>query len=139
MTDIEKAKENLGSHSICLCRDGECIFSDSKGISPMMTFISEGRNIFGYSVADVIVGKAAAMLFAKAGIASVYGEVMSVAAFDYLTARGISAEYGQMTERIINRTGDDICPMEKTVSDIDDFNEGYIALRNRLSQIRAES
>lgn len=43
----------------------------------MMRFIAEGRDLSGCSAADVIVGKASAMLFVKAGINEVYGKVMS--------------------------------------------------------------
>ena len=137
MTDLDTAKQNLKGHSICLCRNGDYFFSDGRGISPMMALISEGRGLCGYSVADIIVGRAAAMLFVRSGIISVYGEVMSRGGFEYLTAHGIKSEYGNLTEKIINRAGDDICPMEKTVLDINDFNEGYIALKNRLAQMRA--
>ena len=136
MTDIETAKYNLKGHSICVCRDGSFFTSDGRGISPMMSFITEGKDLQGYSVADVIVGKAAAMLFVKAGISAVYGEVMTVAARDYLASNGIPCSCKTLTERIINRNGDDICPMEKTVTDIEDYEEGYIALKERLNEIK---
>jgi len=63
MTDLELAKRNLAGHTICLCKDGKLLTSDKRGISPMMDFIEEGRDVTGYSVADKIVGKAAAFLF----------------------------------------------------------------------------
>ena len=135
MTDIEIAKAKLSGHSICLCRNGEHFTDDGKGISPMMRFLAEGRELGGYSAADVIVGKAAAMLFVKAGISEVYGEVMSAAARDYLKKHGIGCAYGTLCDNIINRSGDDVCPMEKTVADIDDPEEGYEALKKRLSEL----
>ena len=136
MSDIELAKENLGGHSICLCRDGELLTDDGKGISPMMRFIAEGRDLTGYSAADVIVGKAAAMLFVKAGIAQVYGRTMSRAGKEYLESHGIPCSFGELTEKIINRTGDDICPMERTVMHIDGCGEGYEALKERLAKMK---
>lgn len=102
----------------------------------MMRFIAEGRDLSGCSVADVIIGKAAAMLFVKAGIKEVYGEVMSVAASDYLYSRDIPCVCGTLTEKIINRKGDGICPMEETVADIDDPQEGYAALKQRMIQMQ---
>lgn len=65
MTDIELAKANLDGHSICLCRDGEIITDGSRGISPMMKFIAEDKDLKGYSVAVLIIVKATAMLFVK--------------------------------------------------------------------------
>ncbi len=135
MSDIEKAVNGLSGHSICLCKDGDIITDDGRGISPMMKFIAEGKDLSGYSAADLIVGKAAAMLFAKAGIASVYGRVMSVSGKEFLEAHGISCSYETLTEKIINRSGDDICPMEKSVADINDISEGYEALKAKIAQM----
>ena len=137
MTDIAVAKANLKGHSICLCRGGEIVTDDGRGISPMMRLIAGGRDLSGFAVADVIVGKAAAMLFVKAGIAEVYGEVTSAAARDYLQQHDIPCSWSALTEKIINRKGDDICPMEKTVADISDAQEGYEALKAALTDLSA--
>ena len=136
MTDIEIAKAKLNGHSICLCKDGEWFTDNGRGISPMMRFLGEGRDLKGYSVADVIVGKAAAMLFVKAGIRVVYGEVTSEAGYTYLQEHEIPCAYGTLTEKIINRKGDGICPMELAVTLLDDPEEGYIALKDRLAQLQ---
>ena len=136
MSDISIAKENLHGHTICLCRRGEILFDDGRGISPMMKFIVADRDLRGYCVADLIVGKAAAMLFVKAGIAEVYGETMSEAGARYLKAHGIPFDYGTPVEKIINRKGDDICPMEKTVADITDPEEGYKALKQKVLELQ---
>ncbi len=139
MTDTEIAIRGLEGHSICLCRGGEFFTDDGRGISPMMRFISEGRDLTGYSVADVIVGKAAAMLFTKAGIVSVHGRVMSESGKAFLETHGIPCSYDVLTDRIINRKGTDICPMEKTVADIDDPETAYTALAKKIAELRAGS
>lgn len=136
MSDIDIAIGNLHGHSICLCRHGEIIFDDGKGISPMMKFIAAGRDLRGYCAADLIVGKAAAMLFVKAGIAEVYGETMSKAGSEYLRSHGIPFSYDNLTDRIINRKGDGICPMEKAVADISDPDEGYEALKQKIAELQ---
>ena len=136
MTDIELARSNLEGHSICLCRDGEIITDDGRGISPMMKFIAEGRELTGYSAADVIIGKAAAMLFVNAGVICVNGKKMSERGRSFLETHGIPCTYDVLTERIINRRGTDLCPMEKAVAEIDDAEEGYSALRNKLEELR---
>ena len=134
MTDLEIARVNLKGHSICLCKDGEFFTDDGRGISPMIRILEEERVLRGYSVADMVVGKAAAMLFVKAGIIEVYAEVMSSAARDYLRQHNITCEWNTLTQRIINRAGTDICPMEKTVADISDAQEGYKALRAEVQR-----
>ncbi|MBR2283018.1 MAG: DUF1893 domain-containing protein [Ruminococcus sp.] len=137
MTDLEIAKNNLAGHSICLCRDGSVIVDDGRGISPMIRFIAEGRDLTGYSAADLIVGKAAAMLFVKTGICKAYGKVMSAAARDHLEKHGIACEWETLTPQIINRAGTGMCPMEQTVADINDTEAGYKALCRKLAEMQS--
>lgn len=138
MTDLALAKEKLDGHSLCLCRNGKYITDDRRGISPMMALIADGADLAGYSAADVIIGRAAAMLFVRSGIAAVYGRVMSCGAREYLEERGIVCEFGELTEHIINRQGNDACPMEKAVAGIDDPDEGYEALVLKLRELQAK-
>lgn len=137
MTDIEKAIKNLDGHTICLCKGDDIITDDGKGISPMMKFIAAGKDLSGYSAADMIVGKAAAMLFVKAGIKAVHGKVMSNAGKAYLESKGIACTFDTLADNIIDRSGKDICPMEKTVSTIDDPEKGYEALKAKIAQMRS--
>ncbi len=139
MTDLEFAKSHLDGHSICLCHDGFIVIDDGKGISSMMHFLAEGKELTDYSVADLIVGKAAAMLFVKAGICAVYGKVMSKSAKEFLETHGVICEYETLTEQIINRAGTGICPMEQTIADIDDAENGYSALCRKLAEMRKNS
>ena len=136
MNDVALAKSNLAGHSIALCKEGKLLTSDRRGVSPMIDFLQDGIDLSGYSVADKIVGKAAAMLFVKAGIKEVYAEILSVSGKNFLEEHGINVGYETLAEKIINRTGDDICPMEKTVADIIDPEEGYEAIRNKLKEMR---
>lgn len=135
MTDLETAKANLAGHTICLCKDGECLFSAAHGISPMMSFIADGVDLNGYSVADVVVGKASAMLFAKCGIRAAFAKTLSESGKRVLEKYGVQLEYETLVDKIINRAGTDICPMENTVMDIDDVEEAYVALKNKLAQM----
>lgn len=136
MTDLQIAKENLLGHTICLCKDGKCLFSEKKGIAPMMGFIADGVNLEGYSVADLVVGKAAALLFVKCKIKAVFAKTLSKSGEEVLKSNGIPVEYEISAEKIISRDGTDICPMEKTVLNTYDPEEGYILLKNKLQSMR---
>lgn len=136
MTDLETAKAHLSGHSLCLCKDGAWFTDDGRGISPMLRLLGENRDLRGYAAADSIVGKAAAMLFVKAGIAAVYSEVMSEAGRAYLEAHGIPCAFGTQTKSVINRKGDGICPMEQAVAELDDAEAGYAALRDKLNSLK---
>ena len=136
MTDLQTAVMNLGGHSVCLCKSGEWFTADGRGIAPVLKLMAERGDLSGHSAADVIVGKAAAMLFVKAGVAAVHGRVMSEAGKKYLEERGIPCTWDTLTERIINRAGTDVCPMEKTVADIEDAELGYKALRAKVREMQ---
>ena len=136
MTDLQTAKNNLDGHTICLCKDGKCIFSEKRGIAPMMDFIAEAKDLSGYSVADLVVGKAVALLFIKCKINGVFAKTLSESAKRVLELYGVDYEYETLTEKIINRDGTDICPMEKAVSGTDDIEEAYSILQNKLNQLR---
>ena len=64
-----------------------------------------------------------------------YGRTMSESGKAYLDTHGIPCTCDILTEKIINRQGTDICPMEKAIMNIDDVENGYEALRIRLELI----
>lgn len=136
MTDLQIAENNLDGHTICLCKCGECLFSEKKGIAPMMGFIADGIDLEGYSVADLVVGKAAALLFVKCKIKAVFAKTLSKSGQEVLKCHDIPVEYETLAEKIINRDGTDICPMEKTVLQTSDPEEGYILLKNKIQSMR---
>ncbi|MDE6294409.1 MAG: DUF1893 domain-containing protein [Clostridiales bacterium] len=137
MKDLQTAKFNLSGHTICLCKSGECLYSDSRGIAPIMNFIGEGIDLSGYSVADKVVGKAAALLFVKCGIKSVFAKTLSEMGKEVLELFGIPYEYEVLAEKIINRAGTDICPMEKAVTNTDDPKEAYAILKAELKRLNS--
>ena len=136
MTDLQIAKNNLEGHTICLCKEGKCLFSEKRGIAPMMDFIADGVDLSGYSVADLVVGKVAALLFVKCKTKRVFGKTLSESAKRVLELYGVDYEYETLTQKIINRDGTDICPMEKAVLGTDDVEEAYSILLNKLNDLR---
>ncbi len=138
-SDIDIAKDALLGHSIALVKDGEVLTDDKRGVAPMLCFIAEGRNLRGYSVADKIVGKAAASLFVLAGIKEVYAEVASISAKDYLQEHSVRFSCGIIVDKIINRSGTGICPMEDAVSNISDPEKCHKAIVLRLEELKRKN
>lgn len=134
MTDLQTAKDNLFGNTLALCRDGSVITSTKRGIAPMLEFIGGGYDLRGYSAADAVVGKAAAMLFVKAGIKEVFAKTLSKSGKSVLERHGISVTYDVLTEFIINRAKTGMCPMERAVGDTDDIERAYIILKNTVKQ-----
>ncbi len=138
MTDLDCAKLHLPGHSLALCRGGTVLTDDARGIAPMMNFLSAGRDLHGFSAADLVVGRAAALLFVLAGITSVYAATLSRGGMDVLAANGIPVEYGTITDSIRNRAGTGNCPMEQAVSGTDDPETAYRRIGDRLAAMRAD-
>lgn len=134
----QKARELLTEGISCVIVKGNNVYTSKKtGIAPLMELIDKGCDEYsGASVADKIVGKAAAMLFCKIGITSVYAKVISRPGLEYLRHHGVNVSYEILTERIINRVGNDVCPMEKAVTSVSDYNEGYYILKQRIEELK---
>ncbi len=138
MTNLETAKETLkiGNYTCVLCKGEQIYTATKRGVAPMLEFIDRGTDLRGFSAADKVIGKAAAMLFVHAGVTEVYADVMSKAAADFLSKKGLPFTYGELTDKIINRKGDGICPMEQVTANINDTSEAIIAIKKRLEELR---
>lgn len=137
MTDVEAARAGLAGHTICLARGDERLYSDKKGIAPMMEWLSQGKDLSGYAAADLVVGRAAAFLFVRGGVAAVHARVLSAGGKAVLESYGIPVTYDTLTDHIINRRGDDVCPMEKAVANVHDPAAAYLRLAAALHAMAA--
>ncbi len=141
MSDIDFAidtlkKENL---SCVICKD-KCVYKSTKrGVAPIMELIKNGTQLNGFSVADRVIGKAAAMLFVLAGVREVYSPIMSEPAIEVFTANKINFVFDKSVPFIINRKGDGQCPMEQAVKDISNPKDAFIAIQNKLNELTQNS
>ena len=138
--NIQRIKEMFAQNQFtCILSNGDTTYTSTlTGISPMVEFLSQGIHLEGYFAADKIVGKAAALLFALAGVHGIYAPVMSKDAVDIFSRFSIQYEYDELTNMIINRAGDGPCPMEQTVAQIEDPNEAFEAIKQTLKRLRSE-
>lgn len=140
MTDIENSKTILknGNYTCVLCLGDVVRTSNKRGIAPLVEFIGENRDFGGFSASDKIVGKAAAMMFAKMGIVQVFAEVISKKAVEILRTNGINCSWDTLCEYIINRDGTGPCPIENAVKDIDDnnFDGAYKRILQKTEELR---
>lgn len=136
--NLTLARYALKGHVCCVaCKDGKVSTSETRGIGPMVNWLSEDENFLrGASVADKIIGRAAALLMIYGGVKECYGEVVSRAALTTLEEAGISCTYMNTAVAISNRRGDGICPMEKLVAPIKDPREAFEALKNKLEEMK---
>ena len=137
-TDLELARALLyatkGATAVAV-RGDEVLISQERGVKPLLGWIAEGKSLAGFSVADKVVGKAPALLYAILGPAAVFAPVMTNAARAVLLANEIACGNDTLVEKITNRAGDGQCPMDATVTNVFDPYEAESAIRARLSQM----
>jgi len=137
---LQQAVSMLDSNSAAciVIKDDKIIKSGkSRGIGELLSFYDEGI-LSGAFVADKIIGRAAAMIITAAGSAGCHGSLMSRGAAKYLKEHRIPFSYKTLTEKIINRSGDGICPMEEAVYDITDPFLGIDAVRNKIALLKSK-
>jgi len=122
--DLNLAKRTLREEelSLVVAKNGRILFrSKSHGVSDLLAMISDiGGLAEGASLADSIVGRAAALLCLYSKIVAVYGVNMSEGALSVFNANDIQCEYGTLVARILNREKNDVCPFDKAVLGIVD-------------------
>lgn len=128
-TRLAKELMELDHHTCVICGEGITYFSEEAGVRPLMQWTAEKRNVKDCCAADKIVGKAAALLYVGLGVKEVYASVMSKKGLETLQKHGIGAFYGELCEDIRNRTGTDICPMEKAVKNAETPAEAAEAIK----------
>lgn len=135
-SSLYAAREQLTKGFTCaFCKDDQVYTAKGKGIKPLLDLVEGEHSLKGFSAADIIVGKAAAMLFVLAGVCSVYGEVMSERGKAVLEEHGIVCSYGTLVQRIVNRKGDGECPMEMAVKDVSEPTEALKKIKEKLAEI----
>ena len=133
MTTINKAKELLKNGTLAVI-NGESVFVyHERGIKTLLDILMGGPALLeGAIVADKVVGKAAALLMVKGGVKEVYAETISESALEVFRSHQIPATFGASVPRIMNRAGTGPCPMESAVTEINDPQTAFEALKQKV-------
>lgn len=129
-----------GNYSCVLAKNGEKRTYTRKGVADLYNLvIHDPEFLQGASLADKVIGKGAAALIIKGGIAEIYTHVISRPALELLRQHGLQPEYTQITDHIINRNGDDWCPVEKLCYPESDIEQMTIRIGEFLNSISKET
>lgn len=136
-------------HLITLLHEGNysCVLQNQTGI---LTFTQRGvadlydlyenepASLKNSSVADKVVGKAAAALLILGRAKSVYTDVISLPALHLLQDAALSVKYKKKVPFIENRDKTGYCPLESTCLDIESATDIYLAIKQFITQMRAK-
>ena len=127
--DFEKAVqlfENSGKTCIIYKADGTVLEFEARGIRPLIeTLTNDAAALEQATITDRVIGRAAALLCVYGKAKAVYGQTLSLGAFEVLERAGIKTAYGTMVDYIENRTRDGNCPMEMKVAHTAEPEEAF--------------
>lgn len=98
----------------CVIAQGNDVRSfHQRGVADLYTLLYQEPDFLnGASVADKVVGKAAAALMAKGRIKELYTDTISLSALTVLRSHHIPVEFGKVVPYISNRDHTGWCPLE---------------------------
>lgn len=134
LDELKNIMQENGYTCVVTLADG-LYTSQQRGVKPLLELLDSCRNVGGAFAADKVVGKAAAFIYAKLGVAALYASIISKPALDVINNAGITLEYDELVDAILNRRGDGFCPMESAVRNIEDADDAIAAIRERLENI----
>jgi len=136
MNDLEIAKKILKENDLSLVfvKDGKIIFKGkSGGMRELVLAVDKfGNRLENSSVADSVVGKAAASFFIFSKVNSVFAGKISKAAVNVLEDKNIPFEYDELVEKILNKDESDMCPFEKIALSSKSPEETYRKIKSFL-------
>jgi len=134
MKDLELAKHRLKQKNLDLviAKNGKIVFQNGfKGIRGLLNAREKlGKESIGSSIADRIVGRAAALLCAYSKATSVFAITISGEAIKVLEDNKIFHRFENRVPNILNYEGNDICPFEKLVMGLTKPEEAYEKLKS---------
>lgn len=115
---------------------GELRTFSRRGVADLFSLVADEPDFLrGASVADRVIGRGAALLLVKGGAREVYAQVISSGALEVLRSVGIETSFGKEVPNIINRTGTDICPVEKLTASTSSPDEAYERIKQFLDSM----
>ena len=125
-----------GGKSVVIAREGRIVAQeDGHGVAPLLRLLS-ARELRGALVYDKVIGRAAAAICIVGAAKEVHAEVMGEDARSMLTKHGIVASSEVMAKQILNRDRSGSCPLEATVSVLDEPDRMVDALRKQMESIQ---
>ncbi|MCW4020765.1 MAG: DUF1893 domain-containing protein [Candidatus Bathyarchaeota archaeon] len=138
--DLELAKRIMNDRSLSLVivKGGYTVFeSGSPGISGLLEAIENLKeNLYEASVADRIVGRAAALLLAHLHAKEVYAVTLSNEGLKALEANNIPIMRDNLVPKILDREGKNVCPFEKFSSAIESPDEAFELLKDFAESLK---
>jgi len=136
MKDLEIAGIRLkeGNLSFVVVKDGKIIFeTKSSGLRSFLQAIELlNKELAESSVADKIMGRAAALLSVYSRVSAVFAVTISKEGINVLEENNIPYQFERRVPNILNSKRDDMCPFEKLTITTTNPAEAYLKLKSLI-------
>ena len=124
---------NADSHSLVVLNGDSLSFYNGHGVSDLLTLLTnEPDRLKDATIADKMVGRAAAVLMAAARVREVHTNLISTPALKVLHEADIQVFYDEEVPQILNRDQSGQCPIDALLNDADDVEECVAILKDRF-------
>jgi hypothetical protein len=140
MNDLQTAKTLLIQKQLTLIivKNGETLFeTKSRRISGFLNAIEQGTKLKNAAIADKVAGKAIAFLCVYSGVNAVYAETLSKTAREVFEKHGVTYEWKELVDNILDENKSDTCPFEKEAAAIIDPKEAYERFKGLQQKLKA--
>ena len=105
--NTEKASEILrsGNYSLVLCKDEEILTFTDSGLKDLVSLCESGKDFYGFSCADKVVGRASAFLLVLLEVSEVYAPVMAKLSRNVLDRGEVKYFSDQIVDELITSDG----------------------------------
>lgn len=139
LNDLISILHESGCSLVMMDAQGRVRQFSKKGVRDLENLLDhEPESLRGATIADKVVGKAAAGMMAFGGVREVYAEVLSARAVPMLQKYAIIFSYGHLVDHIVIDKGDNRCHLEEIVAPADTASEVVALLRNHFAEMRSK-
>lgn len=141
ISDLEKAVKLLKENHLTFVavKENKNITSKQRGVKPLLELLENNIDLCGFSIADKVIGKAAAFLYVLLSPNEIKTGVISKPALKVLKTNNINVHYDTLTDAIRNRDNTGFCPMETAVIYTDDAYKALELIKNKLIELSKQN
>lgn len=136
MKDLQVARNRLkeGNLSLVVVKGGKVIFETRfSGLRGFLQAINRlNKDLVDSSVADKIMGRAAALLSVYSRVSTMFAVTVSEEGIKVLESNKIPYQFEKCVPKILNSEGNDTCPFEKLTMTFMSPAEAYSKLKSMI-------
>jgi len=136
INDMKLAQDSILKlkNSVVVVKNGVLLANKiGNGLRPILEAINElGKDISRSVIGDKILGKASSLLCVYCGVKGVYSPQATKTAIAILLKHSIPIQIDRIIPFIQNKNGNDVCPFEKMIKDVNSPIVAYKILKKNI-------